>query len=92
MKIPDNLYCLCGHMAQDHHQSHYVGGFVGIDECEFYGFNESGGLDAEGEEHCMQFRAAIYVTEKGKVLTDEELQALADEAEKGYDVEHLKDH
>ena len=24
-------------------------------ECEFYGFNEMGGLDAEGNEHCHKY-------------------------------------
>ena len=32
-----------------------------------------------------------YRTKSGKVLTDAEIQELADEAEKGYDVEHLKE-
>jgi hypothetical protein len=31
-----------------------------------------------------------YKTKSGKVLTDEDIQALADEAEEGYDIEHLK--
>ena len=30
-----------------------------------------------------------YVTKTGKVLTDADIQALADEAERGYDVSHL---
>lgn len=30
-------------------------------------------------------------TKTGKILTDEDIQALADEAEAGYDVSHLKD-
>jgi hypothetical protein len=35
--------------------------------------------------------ARHYHTATGKVLTDESIQALADEAERGYDVSHLKD-
>jgi hypothetical protein len=31
------------------------------------------------------------VTKTGKVLTDEDIEALADEAERGYDVSHLVD-
>jgi NAD-dependent SIR2 family protein deacetylase len=31
-----------------------------------------------------------YVTKTGKVLSDADIQALADEAEQGYDVSHLK--
>jgi len=32
-----------------------------------------------------------YRTKSGRVLTDAEIQKLADEAERGYDVEHLRD-
>lgn len=31
----------------------------------------------------------VYRTKTGKVLTDADLEALADEAERGYDVSHL---
>lgn len=31
-----------------------------------------------------------YKTPKGRVLTDADIEALADEAEQGYDVDHLK--
>jgi hypothetical protein len=31
-----------------------------------------------------------YVTKSGRVLTDEDIEALADEAERGYDVSNLK--
>lgn len=33
----------------------------------------------------------LLVTKTGKVLTDDDIQALADEAERGYDVSHLKE-
>jgi hypothetical protein len=32
----------------------------------------------------------LYRTKTGRILTDADLEALADEAERGYDVEHLK--
>lgn len=32
-----------------------------------------------------------YRTTSGKVLTDDDVQSLADEAERGYDVEHLNE-
>lgn len=32
---------------------------------------------------------APYVTKTGRVLTDADIEALADEAERGYDVSHL---
>lgn len=31
-----------------------------------------------------------YRTKSGKVLTDDDIQALADEAERGYDIAHLR--
>ena len=38
--------CVCGHTADDHHCWSVVGGGSGIcvDECEFYGSNDTGGL------------------------------------------------
>lgn len=41
--------------------------------------------DADYEEDEKPLR-----TKTGRVLTDADIQALADEAERGYDVEHLK--
>jgi hypothetical protein len=46
-------------------------------------------LLADHMERCDLTRH--YHTKTGKVLTDEDIQALADEAERGYDVSHLKD-
>lgn len=34
-------------------------------------------------------RKPLYRTKSGRVLTDADIEALADEAERGYDVEHL---
>jgi hypothetical protein len=34
--------------------------------------------------------ATTYRTPKGRLLTDDDIQALADEAERGYDVRHLR--
>jgi hypothetical protein len=34
-------------------------------------------------------RKPVYRTKSGRILTDADIQALADEAERGYDVEHL---
>lgn len=33
----------------------------------------------------------VYRTKTGRALTAEDFEALADEAERGYDVEHLKE-
>lgn len=55
--------CKCGHSWEDHHlgivmnedfynQTHE--GYV-PQECEFFGFNEMGGLDIEGNEHCSRY-------------------------------------
>jgi hypothetical protein len=38
----------------------------------------------------MTDKAKTYRTKTGKVLTDADIEALADEAERGYDVEALK--
>ena len=34
-------------------------------------------------------RQPVYRTKSGRILTDADIQALADEAERGYDVDHL---
>jgi len=58
--------CVCGHSWEDHHLSCVMraeavetdGGPEGYvpEECEFYGSNEMGGLDAEGNPHCGRYR------------------------------------
>ena len=54
--------CVCGHRLDDHHIVYWSGGAVSADECEFYGFNETGGAmqDENGNwvEHCNRFRLA----------------------------------
>lgn len=40
---------------------------------------------------CGSCGAEGYLTKKGRLLTYEEIEALAEEAERGYDVSHLKD-
>ena len=56
--------CVCGHSWEDHHlgcvmNTAYVEttheGYI-PQECVFYGFNEMGGLDNEGREHCQTYR------------------------------------
>jgi hypothetical protein len=49
------------------------------------------GSDAEDDDPRYAPAGHVWVTKSGKVLTDEDIQALADEAEQGYDVSHLKD-
>jgi hypothetical protein len=29
------------------------------EECEFFGFNETGGLDAEGNNHCQYYQDSL---------------------------------
>jgi hypothetical protein len=51
--------CECGHPADDHHISWWLNGGRVIEECEYYGFNEYGGMIKEGDkwvEHCQRFR------------------------------------
>lgn len=49
------MICICGHKEEDHHISYFPGGGKLVEECEYYGSNELGGLDSEGNFHCMQF-------------------------------------
>lgn len=42
------------------------------------------------EEQELLHRAFGHVTKTGKVLTDADIEALADEAERGYDVSKIK--
>lgn len=66
--------CMCGHSWEDHHlgivmnekslQVHNgeLEGYI-PQECEFYGCNEEGGLDAEGNDHCSQYRDSLLPDE-----------------------------
>jgi len=47
--------------------------------------------DYEYCSYCRNFRERPLVTKTGKVLTEEDISRLADEAEEGYDVSNLKD-
>lgn len=46
------------------------------------------GLERTDEER--EADEAPYITKTGKVLTDADIEALADEAERGYDISKLK--
>ncbi len=56
--------CVCGHPWHEHHLGcvAQIGYFEATkeayipDECCHYGFNEDGGLDAEGNVHCFGYR------------------------------------
>ena len=58
--------CNCGHSWEDHHLGvilNHAGDSLDAmkeayipEECEFFGFNEMGGKDAEGEDHCFGYR------------------------------------
>jgi len=56
--------CVCGHSWKDHHlgvvlnEEYYAATQEAYvpQECEFFGFDETGGLDAEGKEHCQRYR------------------------------------
>jgi hypothetical protein len=54
--------CMCGHSYEDHHlgivlnpEAYAVMGPHLPDECEFFGSNEDGGLDENGNEHCHRY-------------------------------------
>ena len=61
--------CVCGHSWEDHHlgvimNEDYIDflkknfpdhpGYL-PQECEYFGSNEQGGKDSEGNEHCWQY-------------------------------------
>lgn len=56
--------CICGHSWEDHHLGVVMNEEYLKDteetylpqECEFYGFNEMGGLGSDGENHCHQYK------------------------------------
>lgn len=59
--------CVCGHFAEDHHRSWFgtgseLPGVILVDECEWYGSNETGGMmmmmDGKWIDHCHLFRKA----------------------------------
>ncbi len=63
--------CVCGHSWEDHHLGVIVNQKIAEErhemyvpqECEFYGHNEDGGLDAEGNEHCFGYRDSLLPEE-----------------------------
>ncbi len=52
--------CVCGHVAEDHHRSWFRNGYELIEECEYYGSNETGGAMQNDEgrwvDHCQKFK------------------------------------
>jgi hypothetical protein len=63
--------CLCTHRWDDHHlgcvmnAEYYeqTGEAYVPEECEFHGFNETGGLGPNGEPHCGQYRDTLDTEE-----------------------------
>jgi hypothetical protein len=63
--------CICGHKWDDHHlgmvmRQEYVdetNEFYIAQECEFYGNNEMGGLDKDGNDHCQYYRDSALLDE-----------------------------
>jgi hypothetical protein len=56
--------CTCGHSWREHHlgcvmNAEYfeqTGECYVAQECEHFGWNETGGLDADGKPHCGSYR------------------------------------
>lgn len=63
--------CVCGHKWDEHHlgivlNPDYVkdtGEAYIPQECEHFGFNETGGLDDKGKEHCFGYRDVLWPDE-----------------------------
>jgi hypothetical protein len=52
--LAQNKICHCGHPYDDHHNAGIVEGIIaGV--CEFFGCNEEGGLDDNGNIHCLRY-------------------------------------
>ena len=61
--------CKCGHSWEDHHlgmimKSDYIETEAGPEiylpqECEYYGANEDGGKDADGNPHCYGYEDSL---------------------------------
>jgi hypothetical protein len=74
--LPNNRMCRCGHPAGEHHRVWWSGGHTSIDECEYWGFNESGGLrydevNKQWWPHCQQFKAVPLVIYPDGTITIE---------------------
>lgn len=57
----DEDLCVCGHQAFEHHRSWFGSGGALIEECEAFGYNETGGMelvDGNWVDHCQRFRLA----------------------------------
>jgi len=56
--------CVCGHSHEDHHGQMVMNPvyyrktkeYRYPEECEYYGCNEDGGMDDEGQYHCGQYK------------------------------------
>ena len=59
--------CQCGHSWEDHHlgmvlNKEYWEGtheWYVPQECEYYGCNEEGGLDEDGNDHCSGYKDSL---------------------------------
>ncbi len=66
--------CVCGHARDEHHLGMVLrpeaaetdGGSEGYvpQECEHFGSNEMGGLDANGAPHCRAYRDTLDTSER----------------------------
>lgn len=66
MRFPEERMCKCGHVLGEHHIVYYSGGCEGYDECEYWGFNETGGMRWDPTlrqwfPHCDRFEAVPLV-------------------------------
>lgn len=69
--MKDDAMCVCGHPAIEHHRSWFRGGGMLVEECETYGYNETGGMEqvnGKWVDHCQRFRLACKVSVSGNCL------------------------
>ena len=58
-ELENDALCICGHELHEHHRSWLWGGHLLLEECEYYGSNETGGAmqndDGQWVDHCQRF-------------------------------------
>lgn len=71
VKEEGDRLCVCGHTLDEHHRVWYAGGAESADECEAYGFNETGGMQHTANgwiDHCQHFRSVPFIVDSEGVV------------------------
>lgn len=80
-KEEEEEICICSHAKEDHHISWIRGGYELVEECEYYGSNETGGMIQIGGKwigHCQHYKKD---ENPGPQFVEFDFEALFDELE-----------